>query len=612
MTHTGKIYALVETGSDVSIIHNNYNESNLIWVAVSPLCIPQLKEKGIPFHSIYKFFPASNLFEEINPQSENIRQDIIRITDEWARAQFHLFKENNLYLLKYFESNLINLFDNLCLKLYCLDRFISEAKPEEIVVRKVITKYKSDSNLLNPWDWDETVWSLCAEFLVKEKYKNIRITKFTEMIKIEANKKGLFLEVLNSRFPRFFNFLQSVKREGLKGGYLFYRNKSILVLDQNQWKLTRTLFAHAGYKFVNYPIRNHYRSRKIITNYFKEIGLEPICNIRGINFSELVENHINQYIQYGISSFPQIYQTFKILLSKIQPKAVFFSYSDNPEKWLFLQQARQLNIPVFGWGHGASGQSHYTKQYRYELTFCDYYFTQGQGSQETYSQYSEFRFSPIPIGLPQLDKFKDKISQSNDLEEIYDFIFVPTNFYKNTFYFSFYPGLIDFSVYLGQRSIVNYLKTFSDNSVLKISTGNLFKGFFHTSFGKQINIVDNIELTELISKGRAFIIDAPATALLEVLCTQKPVFVLTQFLKLCNEAETLLRKRAICCPNVELLIKELTAYAESGLYKADVTNQEYLSSYGTFLNDGKSAERGVETVIEIISGKTPVILPNGK
>jgi len=97
-----------------------------------------------------------------------------------------------------------------------------------------------------------------------------------------------------------------------------------------------------------------------------------------------------------------------------------------------------------------------------------------------------------------------------------------------------------------------------------------------------------------------------------VLCTQKPVFVLTQFLKLCNEAETLLRKRAICCPNVELLIKELTAYAESGLYKADVTNQEYLSSYGTFLNDGKSAERGVETVIEIISGKTPVILPNGK
>lgn len=600
-----KIFAFVESDSDIRIIHNRYNVSKIEWIAVSPFCIPKLQEKGILFHSIYEFLPPSNLFEKINPKSENIRQDIIRITDDWARAQFPFFKENNFFLLKYFQRTLTQLFDNICLKLYCLDRFFSETNPEKIIIRKVKLDWESNPHYLEPWQFNEPVWSLCIEFLIHNKYSNIRIVKFTDMIGTKPRKKDSFIKIINSMFPHFYSFVRTVKRKGLREGYLFYRNKPILVLDQNPWRFTKTLFAQKGYKFVNYIFRNQFRLGEIRTNYFEKIGLRPICNIMGINFAELVENHINQYIQYGLDSFPKIYRKTNKLLSVLKPKAVLFSFSQIPEKWLFLHVARQLDIPVFGWSHGASGQLFYSKQYRDELLVCDYYFTQGQGSNKTYSQYKEFKFSPIPIGMPQLDEFKNKLLLSHNSEETCDFIFAPTIFYKNNFYFSFYPGLIDYEVYSAQCQIVEFLTTFGGSSVMKISLGNAFKGLFYASFGKKINIIDDIELTEIIPKGRAFIIDAPSTTILEVLCTKKPVFVLTQFLKLCNNAETLLKKRAICCPNVELLIKELTAYTETGLFKADVTNQEYLSSYGTFLNNGKSAQRGVETVIEIITGKTP-------
>ena len=178
---------------------------------------------------------------------------------------------------------------------------------------------------------------------------------------------------------------------------------------------------------------------------------------------------------------------------------------------------------------------------------------------------------------------------------------IKKHFYKNNFHFSFYPGLIDFQVYYSQMKIVQFLANYSSNSVMKIALGNKFRDYFHASFGNNIKIIDNIPFTEIISKGKAFIFDTPSTALLEGLCTNKPVFILTQFLKLSEEAEKTLKKRAICCSSIEDLIDKLAEYNESGKYDAELSNQEYLSSFGTFRKDGNSVNRSVKIVKKVIS-----------
>jgi hypothetical protein len=99
-------------------------------------------------------------------------------------------------------------------------------------------------------------------------------------------------------------------------------------------------------------------------------------------------------------------------------------------QWVMISAARSLNVPVFCWGHGASGQAIFTKQKTNELLLCDFYFTQGNGSQKTYSKYNNFNFVPLTVGLPTLDHLS-KIIRKEDSEAVFDFLYVTTNYYQN-------------------------------------------------------------------------------------------------------------------------------------------------------------------------------------
>jgi hypothetical protein len=116
-----------------------------------------------------------------------------------------------------------------------------------------------------------------------------------------------------------------------------------------------------------------------------------------------------------------------------------------------------------------------------------------------------------------------------------------------------------------------------------------------------IDYENNKSFSEVIKLAEVFIIDCPTTTLLEAITTTKPIFVLTQFLGLNEVAENLLKKRAICVSLVNNLIEELEYFQKTGVYKADGFNNEYLKAFGTHLNDGFSAQRGVNEILSRIS-----------
>jgi hypothetical protein len=103
----------------------------------------------------------------------------------------------------------------------------------------------------------------------------------------------------------------------------------------------------------------------------------------------------------------------------------------------------------------------------------------------------------------------------------------------------------------------------------------------------------------LISDG--IVVDFPSTALLEVLLTDKPVIVFSdkRFICLLAEAREILSKRAVVEEEITGFFNSLRQFISSDLKILKNSDRSFLKAYGTFLDDGKSAERVLEKIKEI-------------
>jgi len=104
---------------------------------------------------------------------------------------------------------------------------------------------------------------------------------------------------------------------------------------------------------------------------------------------------------------------------------------------------------------------------------------------------------------------------------------------------------------------------------------------------------------ELMWDADLIVIDYVSTALLECLLTAKPMLVLadTAYFRLRPEAAALLARRCTVAGSSASLLRALRAVLEAG--RADelpAPDRAFLRAYGTYLDDGRSAERAVEAL----------------
>jgi len=605
-------YALCETPDDVEYIKQSCDVTQLKWIALSSQCIPCLMKYQFEYYPITLYANGKSLFHEVSPRSEQIQKKIIIETDLWVQNQHKDFSALKLPLLSFFTYYLTILFDGVCMRIYYLSKLLSNIDGEEIII---CTRNEDHDPCPTgfPWKHEETVWADCAAYLARSRYPQISLNILKRpAIKSRNFGKHSLLAQIQKKLPRMYSFFREVKHEGIRKAIQSLTRKNLLMLDANQWNYAIPELFRLGYHVIPHPYQRNNKGTTIIDNYVQQIGLSKHMRFMDIDLTPLVEWHINRCIGYGLANFPLIFRDAQRLLKSIKPLAVLFSACIDADKWVFLKAARDMGCLIFCWGHGASGQASFTKQHRCELVVCDHYFTQGLGSQSTYEKYRDYHFEVRPIGFPMLDALRAKVNSTLLSEKSFAFLYAPTNPYKNNFYFSFYPPLVDIEIYYAQKKIVDFLSSTQGESLLKIGLGNSYKDYFYEAFGAQIDIESAMPLTEMLSQTEAFILDLPTTTLLEVLCTDKPVFVLTQFIKLTDLAENLLRKRAVCAGTADELIGALEEYQKTGTYPADVTNQEYLCAFGTYLNDGKSAERGAQAVVQVISSQKRIIKRGSK
>jgi hypothetical protein len=96
------------------------------------------------------------------------------------------------------------------------------------------------------------------------------------------------------------------------------------------------------------------------------------------------------------------------------------------------------------------------------------------------------------------------------------------------------------------------------------------------------------------------IIDVPATTCLEAMIKGLPIFLIMKHIKYLPEARMLLEKRAVCCDEPERLLQKVEDFILYGKYEADINNNEFLSLYGTDVNNFNAVEKTASEVIGAI------------
>ena len=567
------IIAFVENSKEVELINASVTNDKLLFIALEPDCITKLENEHFRYKIIEDYGSENELMNKVRPFSEEIIENIILKTDIWIKNNIDGFSKNNLSLLLYYKFYLNILFDGVISRIYYLKKTINTVKPKSIYIcRNEVEKSKS---LIFPWSSNESLWAYCLEILNNENaFSNsisVNIVGYLSKEKIFQKKRhSLFKKMLS---PYIRSLLAIIKKGSFLKIWYYIKNQKIIFLKPGyQWVYITKLFEKRDYAIIN--IYNDQlinpKTTSLCKDYVEIIGIEDLLIYNNTNMGNIVRDKINYLIHIGVNQFLKNYYAALKLLIKYNAKVITFSVVTSPYSWIILEAAKQLGINIFGWGHGASGQAEFTKQMDYELLICDYYFNQGLGSHSTYSNYTKYKFKSIPIGFPSLDVLIRK-NKRYTTKAKYQFLYVNTAFYRQDFYFSFFPGISDNLLYKVQLQILDLLCKYNEPSIVKLNltTQILYQKYLN------YNLVfeTNMRFTELLTTANAIIIDCPTTILLEALTTCKPIFVLTKFIKLKTNAEILLSKRAVCSQNVTDLIESIEKYYHSGIYKSDIYNK---------------------------------------
>lgn len=592
--------AVVETEKEIQTIKKNRDTSAFLWIAVEPFCVPRLRQDKENFVIAEDFIGRYDIFNDVLINAEKLKKGIISRVDEWIQNHFTEFKRHSIPLLMYFNYYLTVLFDGIIFRLMVLNKICKSIRPREIVVCKNGMKQvgPEETSFEFPWNAQKSVWAHCLKCIREMSGYSVSILDCET--KICGGRRGVDIcRKMRRYFPYSYMTCQIAKKNGIRPASRFYLGKKVVVIDLGyQWKISEALFKKSGYHFVSIMSSqcDGLYNRDAV-DYIENMGVRDLLRYAGVDFSSLVTPKLNQIISFGIRVFPAIYRKFVRVLGRIKPKAVGFSVITRPEGWLLIQAAKHAGIPIFCWGHGASGAAKYSRQMPNEVLICDYYLAQGNGSRSTYSAYEEYSGKTISVGLPTLDQLKISTQKVNT-KPAYDFVYVTTNYYQNRFYLVAYPGLYDNHLFDAQTKIINFLTKTGLKTIFKIAESPLNQEPPVVQLPESIVVEKYKSFTEVLPLANAVIVDFPSTVLLESLTTAKPLFVLTRFVELNEDAERLLKKRAICCDDVEDLIAHMEAFIKKGVYNANVNNCEYLEEFGTFEDDGGSAERGVREILK--------------
>jgi len=367
-------------------------------------------------------------------------------------------------------------------------------------------------------------------------------------------------------------------------------------------------------------------ARKACTNAWKQIDCNSIrefFQIAGLDLYPLVKPFLKDYICSTIPARVVSARKLRIGLRRIRKGAIVMPYVPG---WV-ANIARQAGIPTVAFQHGGGYGYLDLPITEHELLGTDYFFCYGPGVSEFYETPSPNahlssdtpRPIPLPIGSPCLDILKQREQRLDESQILRDaitqsrraIIYVMTNLTGDRRYFSYhtYPDIWYWRL---QREIIQVCTEFVNiHLIVKLYPPHpvknpLGKWIRQKSFSN-CEMVQDKPFIDMLGQADLFIIDYPSTMLLQALTTDKPIiaFAERRSLRLDPSAARLLRKRVIFSETKEEFLRDIvTVLSQLDRWTSLAhRNDEFLRAYGTYLNDGNSAERAKQVLLKILQNQ---------
>lgn len=338
----------------------------------------------------------------------------------------------------------------------------------------------------------------------------------------------------------------------------------------------------------------------------------------GVNLFPVAESRLRVW---WFTVIPAMWHSLSAARSSFRnhrPRVVFFSSPTKPEEYGVLQAAHSLGIPTVTYQHGGfEGNCEYTTHDMTDLRHADYRLVYGEGPgnyvRERRARYAEPRAQSIIVGSTRLDAFRtvqhDRAAVRRQLriapsEKLV--LLLPTSYQYNWYVarqaylgVPYFELLVDVVRILGEFTDIQFVyKSFPEtppDPLVRVISAQC----------QNCRIVTDIPVPALIEASDANVLDIPSTGLLEALLWPRPLLVFSdaRFITLRPKARVMLRKRVTLCETANEYLVQLRQFLSQGRFsEIENPNQEFLATYGTYLNDGNSAPRAVESLRKIMLG----------
>jgi len=399
------------------------------------------------------------------------------------------------------------------------------------------------------------------------------------------------------------------------------------------WDDALTDLYHAGtipvFRITDAEILSRLKDRERYIRYADDVcksleELRAISSMWGIDACEFLKNRIARSVGLSITESLSAYTLCRQMIDKHKIRCLLISVRSSPPGNAVIQAAHDAGIPVVGWQHGAAGYCYHPMMAYIEYLGTDYHLVFGKGVAENY-QKTLLRMGTagstifLPAGSSSLDLLQKSVHARQNGNDKRSILYITTIYTNNRYYYSdrLNHSAFDETLWDIRKNILNLARFHEDLSfIIKLHPSETglpaLRQFLSDSGIRNVTVILNEKtIPDLIEESEIILFDLNSTGLLQALCTKKPVFVFTGLDNHDEDAISLLKRRAYVFPKRDQFIDAVDKYLTGTPLPVcpDCTNTDFLSMYGTFLNDGRSGERAAEILCRIING-IPVVKTN--
>jgi len=621
-----------ESAEQLALFKKNLKEGYCVVIPTSVEAIFVLDELGLPYRIPEDYYNP----EEHYNYTKNLEPKIVSLTeeiDQELEKDYFEIKKSGLRLAFYHLYPFVRAYYPLIDVYFKIKKIIQKEKPDKIGLLAEQedgpeTNSETEGWLL--WGSNENLFQIVLDvyqinlpvhFFISNKI--VRNVFFREDWK---NKIG-------RRFfrgkPRLYYLFKIFKKDWRFALKLFYHQSELAPLflfnggynwdlcDKKLYKKGYYIWGQSDDTLKTWHLKND-KYFQLSENVFQRLdssfSFRRNFKEEDIDFYPLLKNKIALFLEKVVpASLNAFYKTDRLIKRK-KLRGVLFCSSPTAMSKSIARAFQKNNIPIIGWQHGGDVDiKKLSAIILDDLLVCDLFLNWGEGSNENMRMVArqlKLDRKQKNVGSSCLDKLPvSSLKPSQILKKINInepiIVFATTMYFLSNSYNVSYPSWSDNYLYDTQKKIIERLSKLRGTKIIKLHP-NLFYALssldeYCNSFKEQniLTVRNEIAAPLLFSIADAVIVDFPSTVLLQAVACKKPVFCLTRHLKLENKVRELLAKRVVLAEDPELLMKEVELFIQSGKYKADLQNNEFLESFGT-LPDRHAAERAAAAVDELV------------